>query len=256
MYGVKTKIGLALAALAASVAVWAQTSTVTIPAQTIVVPAQTVTLPSQSITLPAQTITVVTSGGGGSSGGGSSGGGSSGGGSSGGGSPPGVSWAYHAGAWNWGGDWSAPTATINYADTVGLPGSKDISYTTNVAFGFWLPYPPILAATSQPGLDTTGYNYLLISVKPAATGQSWSMMAYKYSFVNGVFQGDINAGPGINSIAQYCTPAIAQGVWSACKIPLTVIQAANLTTFYKFILQDQTGKKGSVTYINDVGLSP
>lgn len=214
-----------------TLAAFAQT-TITIPAQTV-----TVVIPAQTVVIPAPVAAVV---------------------------PPPVvvapaasaSWVYHAGVFLWPGDWSGTGSTINYADTSGTPGTKDISLKANSPWAYWLPYPPTVAATGQPGMDTTPYSTLTISLKPTVAGQKWSLGAYSYSVTAGKFQGDISTGAGVADISSYCTPAIAVGVWSVCNVPLTAIQAAKLTTFYKFILQDQSGLTGDVFYINNVGFLP
>lgn len=210
-----------------------QTVTVTIPAQTV-----TITLPAQSVAVaPAPVITpppVVTP-------------------------PPaaGTAWIYHNGAYLWAGDWSGSIATINYADTIGAPGGKDISIKANAPWSYWLPYPPSIAATGQPSLDTTPYSAVTFQIKPTVAGQRWSMGAYKYTVSStGVFTSDIPTGPGVGDISTYCAPILVPGMWSTCKIPLTALQASKLATFYKFIIQDQSGKTGDVYYLNEMGLTP
>jgi hypothetical protein len=212
-------------------AVWAQT-TITIPAQTV-----TVTIPAQTVTIPAATppVVVVTT-------------------------PAGAtSWVYHAGAFMWAGDWSGTTAVLNYADTTGLPGSRDLSFKSTAPWSYWLPYPPVAttgAAAGHPSFDTTPYSKLTLSVKPTVAGQKWSLGAYTYTIVNGVFTGDIPTVGSVSDLSGYCTPAPAVGVWSVCTVPLSAIGAAKLPTLYKFIMQDQFGGAGDTTYINDVGFVP
>jgi len=182
---------------------------------------------------------------------------------SGGGVPPvvappvaGTSWVYHNGVFLWPGDWSGAASTINYADTVGKPGSKDIAFKTNAAFGFWLPYPPISSATQQPSFNTSSYNNLTISIKPTSAAQTYSLGAYRYTVTNGQFEGDISTGAGVSDVGKYCSPKLAAGSWSVCSIPLSAIQASNLSTFYKFIFQDQSGQAGLTTYLDAVGFTP
>lgn len=202
-------------------------TTITIPSQTV-----TVTIPAQTVTIaPVVTppVVVVTT-------------------------PPGAtSWVYHAGAFMWPGDWSGSNSTLNYADTTG--GTRDISFTANSAWAYWLPYPPANAA-GHPSFDTTPYSTLTLSLKPTVAGQKWSMGAYTYTMVNGVFTGDIPTSGRVPDVSKYCTPAPAVGVWSVCTVPLSALAATKLTTFYKFILQDQSALTGDVTYINDVGFVP
>jgi hypothetical protein len=220
-----------IAGLLAAAAI-AQT-TFTIPPQTVTVtiPAQTVTIPA-AVVVPPPPVPPVTAG---------------------------TSWVYHAGVFMWPGDWSGTSTVMNYADTVGLPGSKDISFKALSPWAYWLPYPPVATsgqAAGHPSFDTTPYSTLTLSIKPTVAGQNWSIGAYTYTIVNGVFTGDIPTGTAVSNLAQYCTPAPAVGVWSVCNVPLTALGAAKLTTFYKVILQDQSNLSGDVTYINDVGFVP
>lgn len=218
-----------LAGLLAAAAL-AQT-TITIPAQTV-----TVTIPAQTVTIaPVVTppVVVVTT-------------------------PPGAtSWVYHAGAFMWPGDWSGPASALNYADTAGAPvsGTRDLSFKALSPWAYWLPYPPVNGA-GHPSFDTTPYTVLTLSIKPTVAGQKWSIGAYTYTLVNGVFTGDIPTGTSVADISQYCTPAPAVGVWSVCNVPLSAMAASKLTTMYKIILQDQAGLSGDVTYLNDVGFVP
>jgi hypothetical protein len=203
-----------------------QTVTVTIPAQTVTIPAAVVVPPP-----PPPPIVVVTT-------------------------PPGAtSWVYHAGSFMWPGDWSGTSTVMNYADTAGLPGSRDISFKALSPWAYWLPYPPINAA-GHPSFDTTPYSTLTLSIKPTVAGQNWSLGAYTYTLVNGVFTGDIPTGTAVSNLAQYCTPAPTVGAWSVCNVPLSAMGASKLTTMYKIILQDQSGQSGDVTYLNDVWFVP
>jgi hypothetical protein len=169
--------------------------------------------------------------------------------------PPAVptAWVYHNGAFVWPGDWSGSESSLNYADTVGLPGAKDIAFKAISAWAYWLPYPPTNPATGYPGFDTTPYKSLILSVKSTVAGQRYSLGAYSYQVNGSTFTGDISTGAGVADISTYCKPAITPGVWAQCTVPLTAIESANLKTFYKFIFQDQSGLSGDVTYLTDVG---
>lgn len=241
-----------LAAAAALGASLALAQTVTVPAQkiTVTIPAQTIT-----VTVPAQTVPVtpaVTPPP----------------------SPPPVvtptAWIYHAGVFSWPGDWSygpttATAPVVNYKDTAGKPadGPTDISFTTLGQWSGWQPYAPQVGPPETPGsnfltpsFSTVGYSHLTISLKPTQAGQVWSVYAEVYTMSNGTMTGDVSAGAGASTIAPYCAPAIAVGVWSTCSIPLTAFNAANLTNLYKIGLQDQSGLTKNVYYINDVGFTP
>jgi hypothetical protein len=166
-----------------------------------------------------------------------------------------TSWIYHNGVFLWPGDWSGAVSSINYADTVGKPGAKDIAFRTNGAFGYWLPYAAISSATHQPSFDTTPYHHLTISIKPTSSSQTYSLGAYRYSVSNGQFEGDISTGAGVTNVGVFCVPKLTSGSWSVCTIPLASLQAANLSTFYKFIFQDQSGQAGLTTYLDAIGFT-
>lgn len=211
--------------LASLIAGTALAQTITIPAQTV-----TVTIPAQTVTIPAVTPPIVVA------------------------TPPTAPyWVYHAGSFNWAGDWSGSAASVNYADTT--TGVRVVSFKANTAWAYWLPYPPINAA-GHPSFDTTPYATLTLSLKPTVAGQRWSLGAYTYTVVNGVFTGDIPTAGKVSDVSKYCSPAPMVGAWSVCNVPLSALQATNLTTFYKFILQDQSALTGDVFYINDVGFMP
>lgn len=239
------------AALLGSIAMAQQT--VTIPAQTVTVtvPAQVVTIPAQTVVvdLPAQTLTVsgttvppvtcvapqvlqggvcvspVTP------------------------PPAGTAWVFHNGTTGplFGGDYSYGSGSVSYKTKDPVTGEGVIGVTGDEGLQ---PY------FVNNDFDTTGYNYVLVSLKPTAAGQTW---------ITGMESvGDVPV-PGSGSppsIAQYCAPAFSPGVWSVCKIPLTAYNIGPTTNLglhiYKVMFQNQgTAPKGKLNWeAKEIGISP
>ena len=163
------------------------------------------------------------------------------------GSGDGVAWAaegtqgaaftvYHDGKFAWPGDYSF-VATPDYRDTSGAPatGKYDIKVTLTGAWGGWQPF-----ATNWV-FDTTPYNYLQFAFKPTQPGQS--------AQVYFMLVGDKPVGSGVDPF-KYGPPPVP-GQWGVYTIPLADIGVAR-TKIYKFAIQDKTGIKTNVFYVNDV----
>lgn len=220
--GLGSLLGLALGLFALSdltfaqtVSVPSQTITVTIPAQTV-----TVTLPAQTIPVtPAPPVIIVT--------------------------PPPVvaatAWGYHAGVFSWAGDYSY-AAKINYADTVGNPGGKDVAVTLTSSWGAWQPF---MAANWK--YSTTGYTKLTFSLKPMQPGQRWNV------FFVGV--GDVALPAGCGKDVLKYGPAPVVGQWATYTVPLADLCVGGGIDVYKFDIQDQTGQLQNTWYVNDVGFT-
>jgi hypothetical protein len=143
---------------------------------------------------------------------------------------------YHDGKFAWPGDYSF-VATPDYRDTSGAPaaGKYDIKVTLTGAWGGWQPF-----ATNWV-FDTTPYNYLQFAFKPTQPNQS--AQVYFMSV------GDKPVGRGVDPFKY--GPAPVPGQWGVYTIPLDDIGVAK-TKIYKFAIQDKTGLKTNVFYVNDV----
>lgn len=198
-------------------------TTINIPARivTVTVPAQTiqVTVPAQTITIPSTPPVVV---------------------------PPiagaGAAWGYANSTYFWAGDFSNK-ASINYADTAGLPGAKDIAVTLKGAWGEWLPY--MSKTFSYP---TVGYTKLTFQLKPTQPNQQWTV------YFVGV--GDVALPVGCGKDVLKYGPAPIAGVWATYTIPLVDLCIAPGANVYKFGLQDKTGLASNVWYVNNAGFTP
>lgn len=143
---------------------------------------------------------------------------------------------YHDGKFAWPGDYSF-VATPDYRDTSGAPagGKYDIKVTLTGPWGGWQPF-----ATNWV-FDTTPYNYLTFAFKPTVANQS--------AQVYFMLVGDKPVGIGVDPFKY--GPAPVAGRWGVYTIPLADIGVAK-TKIYKFAIQDKTGIKNNVFYVNDV----
>jgi hypothetical protein len=143
---------------------------------------------------------------------------------------------YHDGKFAWPGDYSF-VATPDYRDTSGAPlsGKYDIKVTLTGAWGGWQPF------ATHWVFDTTPYNYLRFAFKPTVANQS--------AQVYFMLVGDKPVGIGVDPFKY--GPAPEPGRWGVYTIPLADIGVAK-TKIYKFAIQDKTGIKNNVFYVNDV----
>lgn len=225
-----------LAALISAAAI-AQT-TVTIPSQVITIPQQVITIPAQTLMVngtatppvtcaPPQVLTngvcttpVVTP-------------------------PPadGTSWIFHGGlssAWS---DYSYGSGKVSYTAKDPQTGETVISITGDEGLQ---PY-----VLSQD-FDTTGYKFVLVSLKPLKAGQNW--------ITGAEMKGDLPIpGGGLPpSITQYCS-AFVVGQYTVCKIPLSAYGITPGLHILKVMFQQQQQPvpAGQVNwYAKDIGLSP
>jgi hypothetical protein len=161
--------------------------------------------------------------------------------------PPGTAWVFYGGQMYWGtnaapNDWSF-SGSANYYNTSGDPltGSYDIAFTLSGQWGGWLPY------ANGRAFDTTPYSKFIFSLKPTVENQTWNVY-----FLSA---GDTNEGAVLNLPGNYCSPALAVGVWTNCSIPMSAFQLTN-TTILKFSIHDETGLSSNTWYVDNVGFSP
>jgi hypothetical protein len=166
-----------------------------------------------------------------------------------------ASWIYHDGVFRWPGDWSGDVVTLNYHNSVGDPGTEDLSVHVNSPWGFWLPYCPQVGPDIDgykvPSCDVSSYSGITLQLKATIADQKWSLTIFKYNIVNGVLKDDTVVG-GVDDLTPY-GGAAKVGEFVTYTVPLSDMKASGLTTMYKFMLQDQTGKTGQTWYVNAVG---
>lgn len=143
---------------------------------------------------------------------------------------------YHDGQFAWPGDYSF-VATPDYRDTSGAPasGKYDIKVTLTGAWGGWQPY------ATHWVFDTAPYNYLQFALKPTRANQAAQVFF--------MLVGDKPVGIVVDPFKY--GPVPVPGQWGVYTIPLADIGVAR-TKIYKFAIQDQTGTKDNVFYVNDV----
>ena len=154
--------------------------------------------------------------------------------------PPGTSWVYYNGTFDWPGDYSF-VAVPDYADTSGAPlsGGRDIKVTLTGAWGGWLPYAQNWNFNSQ------GYTKLTFALKPTVANQDWSVYFVKVGDIPvGIYLDVLNYGPA---------PVVGQ--WNTYTVPLSDLGVLN-TSIYKFCIQDKTGRSSNVWYVDNVGFAP
>ena len=171
------------------------------------------------------------------------------------GSYSGTSWIYRDGVFSWPGDWSGSEVKINYEDTVGDHGTKDISVKVDSPWGFWLPYCPQVGPTIHgykvPSCDVAPYTSITMQLKATIAKQKWSLAIFKYNITNGVLKADTVVG-SVHDLTPYGGNAVV-GAFVTYTVPLADLGASGLTTMYKFLLQDETGLTGQNWYVNNVG---
>jgi hypothetical protein len=176
--------------------------------------------------------------------------------------------------------------TQTWNDTAGAPlnGPYDIyaEFSTNgggllMTFGGFAPYPPYGTGT-VPGclcpssrLEVGAFNYLVFDIKPTDNTFQTSQLQYY-----GVTRAYGNSGGGDNGhwstvdVRQYCTPPLAAGQWSHCKVPFSALtygitagdgafaatsQYNGTVTITKFTSLPVMGPDGSA-YVSGPGIPP
>jgi len=176
--------------------------------------------------------------------------------------------------------------TQTWNDTSGAPlnGPYDTyaKFSTNgggllMTFGGFAPYPPYGTGT-VPGclcpssrLEVGAFNYLVFDIKPTDNTFQTSQLQYY-----GVTRAYGNSGGGDNGhwnsvdVRQYCTPPLAAGQWSHCKVPFSAMtygfsygsgsfaatsQYTGTLTITKFTSLPCAGPDGSA-YVSGPGIPP
>jgi hypothetical protein len=170
-------------------------------------------------------------------------------------SSSGTSWIYKDGVFSWPGDWSGSEVKLNYEDTAGDPGTKDLAVKVDSPWGLWLPYCPQVGPDIQgykvPSCNVAPYTSITMQLKATKAGQKWSLAIFKYNVTNGVLKADTMVG-AVYDLTPYGGNAVV-GKFVTYTVPLADMGASGLTTMYKFLLQDQTGLTGQTWYVNNVG---
>lgn len=153
-----------------------------------------------------------------------------------------TAWVYHAGVFNWGGDYSF-AATVDYADTSGEPlgGRYDIAVKTTGRWGGFQPFAG--GKVPQWNFNDRGFTYLAFAFKPTVANQTAQVFFTKV--------GDRPTGRTVNLFSGQYGPAPQAGVWATYRIPLAELGVEN-TNVYKFAIQDQTGLRANTFYLNDI----
>ncbi len=154
--------------------------------------------------------------------------------------PPGTSWVYYDGIFDWPGDYSY-VAVPDYHDTSGGPlsGSYDIKITLTAPYGGWLPYAQNWDFNSQ------GYTKLVFALKPTVANQQWTVYFVKV--------GDVPVGIYLNVLDYGPAPVVGQ--WNTYTVPLADLGVLG-QSIYKFCIQDKTGLANNVWYADNVGFAP
>ena len=150
------------------------------------------------------------------------------------------SWVYHKGTFYWPGDYSF-SAKAFYADKTGqtVSGSNSIKVVLSGQWGGFLPF------ARNWDFDARPYAYLTFSLKPTLPDQKLQVFFEK--------TGDIPVGKVIDPLRYGPAPVVGQ--WTTYKIPLSDLGVSGIH-IYKFAIQDQTGLKSNVFYLDDIGFLP
>jgi hypothetical protein len=157
--------------------------------------------------------------------------------------PPaaGTFWVYYAGKFNWQGDYSFGSGNVNYNNP--LSGTKDVLVSGDEG---WQPY-----ATNND-FNTTGYNYVTVSIRPTQAGNTWITGAEMIGDVT------IPGSNGAFSIMKYGPNPAMPGQWNTYKIPLSAYSITSGMHIYKVMFLEQTSanKPGNEVEFNNLGFAP
>ena len=150
-----------------------------------------------------------------------------------------IAWVYHEGRLLWPGDYSFSAAPF-YADTSGEPlsGTYDIKVSLTGPWGGFQPF------ARNWDFDAHGYAYLTFALKTTVANQSLQIFFEKL--------GDVPVGVTLNPLKYGPAPVVGQ--WTTYKIPLADLGVTG--RIFKFAIQDQTGLKSNVFYLDDIGFLP
>lgn len=141
--------------------------------------------------------------------------------------PSGVTWMYLNGAKTLAGDFTGQGNTTDYQHATGSGyngGTRDILISDPGPWGYFIPY---WAANYR--LPNPGYTYLIMSIKPTRTGDTFNIHAERV--------GDQGL-PSID-VMKY-GPAAVAGKWGTYTIPLKDLGVYGDATLYKVVLQTNT----------------
>ncbi len=158
---------------------------------------------------------------------------------------PGTFWVYYKGKFNWGGDYDFGSGRVDLynRDPDALSGTRDVVVLGDVG---WQPYAP------NWDFNTTGYNYLTVSIKPTEPGNTW--------VTGGELIGDkeIPGSHGAFSIMPYGPNPAVVGQWNTYKIPLSAYSITPGMHIYKVMFLEQTSpnKSKNKVYFDNLGFVP
>jgi hypothetical protein len=127
-------------------------------------------------------------------------------------------WVYYNGIFDWLGDFSYPSGSINinYADTTGAPesGPFDIDVSFTLAHSGFQPYAG--KTTTAWDMEGGSFGYISMDLKPTFAGQDWELF-----IISRLPPGDVF--PSSNVLLSSYGPAPVVGKWATYKIPLSVL---------------------------------
>jgi hypothetical protein len=127
-------------------------------------------------------------------------------------------WVYYNGVFNWLGDYSYPSGSINinYADTTGAPesGAADIDVSYTAAYAGFLPFAGNTTTTWD--LEGGSFGYISLDLKPTISSDQWELF-----IISRLPPGDVF--PWSNIMLSNYGPAPVAGQWATYKIPLSVL---------------------------------
>jgi hypothetical protein len=127
-------------------------------------------------------------------------------------------WVYHNGIFEWLGDFSYPSGSINinYADITGAPesGPFDIDVSFTMAHSGFQPYAG--KTTTAWDMEGGSFGYISMDLKPTMAGQDWEIF-----IISRLPPGDVF--PSSNVLLSSYGPAPVVGKWATYKIPLSAL---------------------------------
>ena len=153
------------------------------------------------------------------------------------------------------------SAETDYTDTSGAPVTGIYDAKTKVLglYGMWLYHAPATGlSTPQFGVNITACNFMYISLKEGAVPANWQIVAVLDE------PRDEPSGVPPFYISNVETKSQGSG-WVQYKVPLyqringvdykDYLLKSTMTTWYKFVLQDQSGQTSNYWYAADIYFS-